>query len=341
MCHTTQKGMKNTLKIFVNLPDGFRENSFITPDVKKHLEKIGEVKYNDTDKQLSGDELALALSDCDAVLTGWGQPRIYPKDLGNAKLIIHTGGTVGGIVDLSVFDTDVTVLSGNGYYADSVAEGVIAYMLFALRNLGGYQQNMKENGYWDWNIKTKGLIDKKVGIISLGAISSRMIPILHCFTDKIKVYSTHRDEERARTLGFEYADMDDIFKTCDVISVHTAKNDETYHMVNKKHFDLIQDGALFINTSRGPVIDEDALAEALKDNRFTALLDVYNKEPLPKESPLYSLPNVYLFPHMAGPTFDRREGITNSLLTDVERYMKGETPVNIVTKEVAEKMTVS
>ena len=327
-------------RVFVNLPKGFRDNSFITPAVKKKLESVSDVVYNETEKPLGGAELKNALKDCDAVITGWGQPKIMLDDLGSAKIIVHTGGTVGGIVDMGVFDTNITVLSGNAYYSESVAEGVIAYMLFALRKMGFYSQSVK-NGEWDWNAKSEGLLRQSVGLISLGAISKKLIPMLKAFTNDIKVYSTHPNPETAKAMGFTYAGLDEIFKTCKIVSVHTAKNDDTFHMINKHHFDLLSDGALFINTSRGPVIDEAALCEALKENRFTALLDVYESEPPKADNPLLKLDNAILFPHMAGPTYDRRERITLDLIDDMMRFFDGKIPENIVTKEVAERMTIA
>ena len=328
------------MRIFVNMPDGFRENSFITEEVKQKLKSVGDVTFSPYDKQLGGEELAEVLKDYDCIITGWGQPKITTENIGNVKLIAHTGGTIGGIVDMGIFDTDVTVLSGNNYYAQSVAEGVISYMLFALRKMSYYESKLRQ-GVWDWNIKSEGLLGQSVGIISYGAISSRVIPMLRCFTDNIKVYSTRQNPELAKREGFTYASLDEIFSTCKVVSVHTAKNDDTYHMINKHHFDLLQDGALFINTSRGPVIDEDALVESLKENRFRALLDVYNQEPLSPDHPLLKLDNAILFPHMAGPTYDRRAKITMALIDDIADYFNGKEPDDVVTKEIAQKMTIA
>jgi len=241
---------------------------------------------------------------------------------------------------MDVFDTDVTVLSGNTYYAQSVAEGVIAYMLFALRKMGKYSTDIR-NGIWTWDADTEGLLEQSVGIVSFGAISSRMIPMLKLFTDDIRVYSTHPDAAIAEKMEFRYASLEEIFSECKIVSVHTAKNDETYHMINKKHFDMLSEGSLFVNTSRGAVIDEEALIETLKTKKITALLDVYEKEPLPQNSELLTLENAILFPHTAGPTYDRREKITYKLIEDIVRFEKGEKPLNIVDKETAIKMTVS
>ena len=133
--------------------------------------------------------------------------------------------------------------------------------------------------------------------------------------------------------------LDDIFRSCKVISVHTAKTPETHHMINERHFKLIGKDAIFINTSRGDVIDENALIKELKTGRFKALLDVYQREPLPANSEFATLDNVTVFPHQAGPTFDRRDRITNFLIDDIENYLNGKTMINEITKETAMRMT--
>lgn len=112
-------------------------------------------------------------------------------------------------------------------------------------------------------------------------------------------------------------------------------------MIQKKHFELMKKGALFVNTARGAVVDEEAMIEALKEGKIRALLDVYETEPLSMNSPLRELENVILFPHIAGPTYDRRERITLALIDDVVRCMEGREMQNVVTKETARKMTIS
>lgn len=327
------------MKIFVNVTIKDVLTSFFTQEVRDKLDTLGEIVYNTGEYALKGEELSTALKGVDVLITGWNHPTIRKEDLGDVKLIVHTGGSIGGIVDLSVYDTDVKVISGNKYYAESVAEGTLAYMLMALRKMGEYSQGLKENGIWA-QPRNEGLLDKTVGIVSLGQISRHLIPMLKVFRTKIKVYSTHKDYELAGKMGYEYADLDDIFRTCDIVSVHTAKCPETDNMINDTHFKLLKDGALFINTSRGTVIDERALIENLKENRFSAVLDVYQTEPLPIDSELHGLPNVILFPHHGGPTYDRRKFITLFLIDDIIRYFNGEELQNLISRETAQKMTV-
>ena len=103
---------------------------------------------------------------------------------------------------------------------------------------------------------------------------------------------------------------------------------------------MIPDGAVFINTARGKIIDEAALTEELKKQRFKAVLDVYEQEPLPMDSGLRGLPNVTLIPHMGGPTIDRRKAVTECLISEIRRIDAGEEPQRLeISREAAARMT--
>lgn len=323
------------MKIFVNVGTWLRD-SFFSQATKDRLESLGEVRYCEGE-QLSGDALREAVGDAEVIFTGWGQKTIHAADIPSVKLVCHTGGTVNGLYDYDVWDAGKKVLSGNYYYAESVAEGVIAYMLFALRDMGFYTSELAQ-GRWQPTLN-EGLLDQTVGIISVGAISRLVIERLRSFRCKIKVFSTRQDPAYAEAMGFTYATLDEIFSTCRVVSLHTARNPQTVGMINAHHFSLMQDGAIFINTARGEVVNEQDMLDALKGGRIRAVLDVYHEEPLPADHPLVGMRNVILFPHQCGPTYDRRDRITGFLIDDMERFFRGEAVENEITKEVAMRMT--
>jgi len=330
------------MNILVNMPWDLHD-TFVTDEVKHKLERLGNVEYNKSGAFYNGAELREKLRNVDVLITGWGNPKMDKSvfEGTNVKVIAHTGGTVGNLIDMNVYDTDVKVISGNNYYAESVAEGVLAYMLFMLRRMDFYSSELAGGTWHDaGSTLTEGLLDQTVGIVSLGAISKLVIQMAKPFRIKFKVFSTTRDEAIAKELGIEYASLEEVFSTCKIISVHTARHPDTFHMIDAPLLKLIQDGAIFINTARGDIVNEAALAEELKSGRFRALLDVYEVEPLPTDSPLIGLENVRLFPHIAGPTFDRRSKITEFLVDDVERFfLSGESLENEIVKSVAERMT--
>lgn len=333
------------MKVFVSIPKNSTVMSIFLPEqVKQYLEERFEVIYSSLDRQLTNGEIAEYAKDADVIMTGWGHCLFDAEKLANTsvKLIAHTGGTVGQIVDQKIYDKGIRVISGNNLYADSVAEGVLAYMLMALRKLPDFVEYTR-NGLWRPDGpagETEGLLDQTVGIIGMGAIAKRVIKLLKMFNVKLKIYSGYPiDEKYLKENGASQVSLEEIFSTCKIVSVHSAMTERTRGMIGKEHFDFLQDGALFINTSRGLIIREEEMIEALKENRFRAVLDVYCKEPLEPDHVLRSMKNVYCIPHMAGPTHDRRPHITMRLADDIVRYMGGEKLELEISAELAARMT--
>ncbi len=331
-------------RVLVTIPQNAVLETFFPAAVRKKLEASFEAEYNTAGRQFSKEELRDKLREFDAVMTGWGTPMLDEAVLDSIerlRLIVHTGGTVGNLVDSYAYDHGLRVFSGNRLYAESVAEGTIAYMLMALRRLPYYIDRVR-NGAWRTEADIwEGLLDKSVGIVGMGTISMFLIRMLQPFRVKIKVFSHYPlPGDFPSDLHCEQASLEEIFSGCDIVSVHSALNDQNRGLIRKEHFDLLKDGALFINTSRGDVIDEDALIDALRENRFRAVLDVYRKEPLDADSPLRSLPNVLPVPHMAGPTLDRRPLITSALIDEMIRFFSGETTFELeINRQLAARMT--
>lgn len=331
-------------KVLVTLQDGVLKDTFMPKEVCAYLEEHFDVTYNEVGRSYTKEEIAVKLLEHDAVITGWGTTMLNRDVLeGNdkLKLIVHTGGTVGNLVDEYAYQKGIRVLSGNNLYAESVAEGTIAYILMALRRIPDYIEVVR-NGEWRASDALwEGLLDRSVGIVGLGTISKIVIRMLQPFRVKIKVFSHYEIEpEFLEKYGVEAATLDEIFSTCDVVSVHSALNDENRGLIGKRHFEMLKDGSLFLNTSRGRVIDEEALIEELEKNRFRAVLDVFWKEPLAVDSKLRSLKNVYCIPHMAGPTLDRRKYITKALIDDMRTFFNGAEKLDLeINEEFAKRMT--
>jgi len=331
------------MKIFVSMPIGNTRNSFLNATALERLKALG-ASFNETEMNLTEDELKEIFKTTDILFTGWGQTDIKADMVKGSKLklIAHTGGSVGALTEPALFDLGVRVLSGNNYFAESVAEGTLAYCLLALRKIPLLSNNLSINGIWGADgARTEGLLDQTVGIVSLGAISKYVIQMGKAFRLNFKVYSTRHDEKLAEEMGFTYADLDEIFTTCKVVSIHTAATAATRHMIDRRLLSLLQPDQILVNTSRGMVIDEPAMAEMLQQKRFRAVLDVFQQEPLPLGHPLIGLENAMLIPHCGGPTQDRHPYISNKLIDDIESFMKGDPMVNEISKEAAGRMTVN
>ncbi|MCQ2431296.1 MAG: hydroxyacid dehydrogenase, partial [Clostridia bacterium] len=288
--------------------DELTQNTFFLDWVREMLDVCGNVRY----AVLSPAELKSALAGIDVLFAGWGIPMLDENMLENAdrlKLICYTGGSVAPFANPALEKRGVRILSGNRIYAQSVAEGTIGYMLLAQRRLKRIIQETEETG-WAAQHYTAGLRGKVVGLIGFGMIAKNLLSMLPVFGCSVKVCSEWYTEDDARRYGAEKCSLDEIFRTCDIISLHESLTKETYHMVGAEQFALMKDDALFVNTARGAIVDEAAMAEALRGGCTRAILDVYEKEPLPMESPLRGLEHCTLIPHRAGPTIDPRAEVT-------------------------------
>ena len=175
----------------------------------------------------------------------------------------------------------------------------------------------------------------------MGAISKRVIKMLQIFNVKVKAYSGYPiDEQFLKENNACQASLEEIFSTCKVVSLHSSMNERTRGMIGKEYFDMLQNGALFLNTARGPIVREDEMIEALKENRFWAMLDVYCEEPLAADNELRTLPNVYCMPHKCGPTEDRCPAVTRALADNICKFERGEEMELEILSEYAARMTV-
>ncbi len=313
---------------------------FFNTELYENLEKMGDVVINKGDNYTK-DDIKDKLLNTDIIITGWGHEKLTADIVGERlKLIVHVGGTVGPIVDQSIYERGIKVVSANQIFAKSVAEGVLSYILFELKNLG-YFSNKLKSGIWTDNadLTTRSLHGKKVGIISIGNISKYLLLLLKPFDIDTYVYSTKKDEKLQNEFNYKYETLEEIFKACDIISVHTAANENTKNMIDEKLLSSIKKGGVFINTARASVVDENALVKVLQKGEISAVLDVYSTEPLPKNSPYLSMDNVTLFPHMAGPASDIKQYITQQMMMQIEAYKNNLPLIYEISLQTAKTMT--
>ena len=330
------------MKVFVNMPKGIVRDSFFPLHVKEKLERLYDVTWNETESMLTDDELADNIQGVDICFTGWESGPFSSKVLEKAerlKVIAHTGGTVALLTGDEVYDKGIRVISGNDLYARSVAEGTICYILAALRRIPQYCGMMEKDGWHPSDWYNEGLIGQKVGLIGFGAVARHTLKLLKAFDTKIYINADHVSEEETKEYGATKATMEQIFSECKIVSVHLARTPETYHVIDGKMLSLLKPDSLLVNTARGSIIDEDIMAQMLKDGRFRAILDVYEEEPLPMSSPLRGLENVILVPHMAGPTIDRRSFITDALIDALPDVLNGRDSYLNISREAMYRMT--
>lgn len=313
------------IKILVSIPDGEVRDSFFSEEQRVRLERLGCVEWNANAEQYGEEELAEKLRGVDICISGWGNTPFHEKTLKYAdklKLIAHIGGSVRPMVGDAAFERGIRVCSGNRVFAESVAEGVLAYMLCSLRRIGEYEARMAA-GEWPSLIGTRGLLGRSVGLVGYGMIAEYLVKFLKPFGCRIMVSSRHISAEELAEAGIEAAAAEEIFQTCDIISLHSSLTARTKHSIGADLLNSMKDGALLVNTARGALMDEEALVSVLKERPVWAALDVFETEPLPMDSPLRECERVLLMPHAAGPTADRRYVVTSHVLDDIGRFLNG------------------
>lgn len=310
------------MKILIAVGAGEVRDSFFTPAVIEEIEKCGEVVYNETGQQgLSKEKLIELIRDVDVLFTGWNTARVDADVLKAAnclKIHAHTGGSVASYVSREEYERGIIVLSGNDVFAQSVAEGCLCYTLMALRRTYDYMDSIRNGGWRPEHDFMEGMIGKRVGIVGYGAIATYYTQLIQWFQPELLICSEFITEAELETANARKASLEEIFETCDIISLHAALNEDTRGMITGDLLKRIKPGALFVNTARAGLVEEEAFYEELATGRFRAALDVYHQEPIPADHILRKLDNVMMMPHVAGPTFDMREKVVLRLLEDIK-----------------------
>ena len=227
------------------------------------------------------------------------------------------------------------VANNGGANSVAVAEHAVMLMLAVLKRLVYHHANVVA-GTWrasDFaSIRTYELEGKRLGIVGLGNIGKKVARRVHGFDMDVRYYDVVRlSEDQEDALGVRFALFDELLRTSDVVTLHVPLNDVTRRMMSTREFGVMKRSAILINTCRGPVVDEDALHQALTSGAIAAAgLDVMVEEPPKKNHPLFSLPNVTLTPHSAGPTWDNWTKAYRNGFDNIQRMQSGQAPLWVV-----------
>jgi len=217
---------------------------------------------------------------------------------------------------------------------ETTADTAFMLLLAAARRLGEAERLLRSGGWDDWGpkqLRGPDVWGKRLGVIGLGRIGQAVARRTKGFDMELAYHDQYRNEEAERELGARYLELDELLRTCDFISIHTPLTPETRHLIGPKELDLMQPAAVLVNSSRGPVVDEAALADALEEGSiFAAGLDVYEEEPEvhPK---LLELENVVLAPHIGSASIETRDKMAALAAENIVAVLSGEepkTPVN-------------
>ena len=231
-------------------------------------------------------------------------------------------------------ELEIPCANNGGANSWAVADQAVLLMLAIYKQLLASDNSTRE-GRWAEPItgqNTFEMADKKVGILGIGNIGRQVAKRVQGFDAKVQYFDLYPlDERTAEELNVTYVSLDELFSTSDIISCHTPLTNDTKHIVNSSTLSLMKPTAILINTSRGPVVDEEALISALQSGVIAAAgLDVFEKEPVSPDNPLLKMDNVVATPHMAGTTWDTWAIRANFGFENMERIRNGEAPQAVV-----------
>jgi len=218
------------------------------------------------------------------------------ENLSKLKYIM-TSGMRNKAIDLETTKKKKIIVCGTEINSNPAAEITWALILGLYRNMRLEIDNMFQ-GYWQTTIGFE-LKGKLLGLIGLGKIGTQVAKVAKAFGMEVCAWSENLDLSHANEIGVLPMSKEDLLKTADIISIHLVLGDRYKNLITKKEFELMKKSSFLINTSRGQIINEDDLIEALKDEKIAGVgLDVYDKEPLPQDHKLRFLPNALLLPHI-------------------------------------------
>jgi glyoxylate reductase len=226
-------------------------------------------------------------------------------------------------------ERDIVVTNTPGVLDETTADVAFMLMLAAARRLGEGERMLRA-GRWEWwgpkQLRGLDVWGKKLGILGLGRIGQAVARRGKGFGMEVLYHSRSRKKDAEKELGARYLDLDDLLRESDFVSIHTPLTDETRHLIGERELDLLQETAVLVNTSRGPVVDEAALADALQNGRvFAAGFDVYEEEP--KVHPkLLDLENAVLAPHIGSATVETRDRMAAMAAENLRAVLRGEEP---------------
>ena len=320
------------MKALVAIPRGDTFDTFFTPDNIRLIESFGEVIWHNSKSQMTEAEVAEAIGDCDTYFALWGTPALSETVMERAKslkLMTVLGSTVAPYVSDAMWDRGIRVISAFDFFSESTAEGAVAYMLAALRRIPYYSERLRREGIWKSpEDRSDGLIRKTVGIVGYGGVGRHLARMLSGFHLKLKVYDIRTiPAEDAARYGIEQCSMEELFSTCDVVSINLPHNDKTHRLIGDAQFSMMKEGALLVNTARGQILDQAALTSHLGRGRIRAALDVFEKEPIDPDDPLIGLDNVLLTPHQGGPTANLRPILTEAMIRESAAFINEGAPL--------------
>ena len=310
------------------------------PDERRDIAALVDVIAPAQTKQSILADLSL-LADVEVIFSGWGAPVMDEAFLAaapNLRAVFYGAGSVRSFVTEAVWQRGIVLTTAATANAVPVSEYTLAAILFSLKHGWRYSRQVRDEKTFPKRDQVPGAYDSTVGLISLGLIGRLVLERLKPFDLRVLAYDPFVDVEYARQNDVELVLLGELFRRSDVVSVHTPWLKETEGLITGAHLASMKPGATFINTARGAVVRESEMNEVLRQRPdLQAILDVTHPEPPAPDSPLYTLPNVILTPHIAGSLDVECRRMGRHMVEELRRYIDGKPLRWRVTPEAAKR----
>lgn len=285
---------------------------------------------------------AETLREAEVLFATWGMPQLTPAFLDAAprlRAVFYAAGSVKCFATAEAYERGIIICSAWAANAIPVAEYSIAAILLSLKGAWRYFRRTPEEMTQGGRLPCAGAYHSSVGLVSLGAVGKAVARRLAAFEVNILASDPFADPELASEMGISLMPLDELFRRSDVVSIHTPWLPETERMITGGLVRSMRHGASLINTARGAVVDEPSVCEALRERPdLTAILDVTHPEPPLPDSPLLTLPNVFLTPHIAGSMDGEIARMGRWMADEFLRFLQGSPLKHTVSQEMLAKM---
>ena len=268
------------------------------------------------------------LADVDVLITGWGCPPLDARVLEAAprlRAVVHTAGSVRGHVTDACWERGIEVSSAAAANAVPVAEYTLAMILLSgkhvLERAREYRASQRRT--WLDTPRTVGNYRRTIGILSASLVGRRVVELLRPHDVDVLLHDPYITDTDAAELGVTRVELAELFARCDILSLHTPLLPATRGLVGRALIDSMPADAVLINTSRGAVVDQEALTDALLAGRIRAVLDVTDPEILPPEHPLWRCENALITPHLAGSEGNEWRRLADHAVAETARWASG------------------
>lgn len=320
------------------LPQRSRDQIY-SPETIAEISRLVEL-VDATDRIGKLDELRGELASTEIILSGWGMMELNAEFLDAAprlKAVLYGAGSVREFVTDEFWRRGIRLTSSYRANGIPVAEYTVAVIVLGMKQaLQGSQTTCRERRFR--RPDARGLYHARIGVIGAGMVGSEVLNKLKGYAVDTFCHDPYLTAERAEELQTTPMGLEEIFSTCDCVTLHAASIHSTEGMITGAHFRSMKEGAVFINTARGAIVREQEMVDVLKEGRIFAFIDVTEPEPPVPDSPLYTLPNVFLTPHLAGAIGRDRHRQGEYVLEEVKCVLRGEPARYPVTQKMMEWM---